>query len=325
MTSSQLSPRERMYILCGWDIAICSSLFLQGVLCTQFDHYINMRKCDSMKLKFYVGGLALMTTLNAVQSLAIMWIQNVTLFGNLDAASKLWETNWVTKLTIPLEGIIAFYVQMFYCYRLWILCRKPYIVITCAVVFTFGLVASFLATFFILTNDFPSISWMTMHLGVVLGGDFFLTGNMLFWLLRSKESTLSRGPTATILNLLFRLTSAGPCAICALVTFIASMRVDFFAPVPMMIEFITITILPQLYAWSAMWTLNSREDISLAAEDSPYTVDLVETSGAADGSSDAGTLRILHVHETIAVDNRDQEIIHPVAKVETSDSNCWVI
>ncbi|KAJ6489860.1 hypothetical protein C8R45DRAFT_1096842 [Mycena sanguinolenta] len=343
MPSSQLSPQGTdisTYVLCSWDIAICLSLFLQGVLCGQFAHYTNMRKCDSMKLKVYVAGLALLTTLNVVQSLAMMWIQNVTLFGNLEAASKMWKTNWVTKLTIPFEGVIAFYVQMFYCHRLWLLCRKPCIVVTCTVVFTFGLVACLLATFFILTNELPPVSWSASFnawrfslnndhsdnasgSGVWRGSFFDWEYAILVTTLKEVHSFAwpdGNHPQSSIQA--DKSQSAGPCAICALVTFIASMRTHFLAPVPMMIEFIAITVLPQLYAWSAMWTLNSREDISLAAEKSLYTIDL-ETSGVADGSSDAGTL---HVHEPFEVaDPGDQESIDSVGKIENSHSNGSVV
>jgi hypothetical protein len=49
-----------------------------------------------------------------------MWIQNVTLFENLEAIYNLWNTNWVTQMTLLLEAGIAFYVQLFFCHRLWV-------------------------------------------------------------------------------------------------------------------------------------------------------------------------------------------------------------
>jgi hypothetical protein len=39
-----------------------------------------------------------------------------------------------------------------------------------------------------------------------------------------------------------------------------------------MLSAIAVTLLPQLYVWSAMWTLNSREDIYLAADNDRYTL-----------------------------------------------------
>ncbi|KAJ7264056.1 hypothetical protein B0H12DRAFT_1230807 [Mycena haematopus] len=301
----RLFPRHAdpgTYLLCGWDVAICLTLFLQGVLCAQFAYYTNFSKRDSMWVKRFVGGLALITTLKASQCLAMMWIQNVTLFGNLEAASGMWETHWITKLNVSFEGVIAFYVQMFYCRRLWasgsgsmslsVISRKAYIVVLCTALFWFAFVSSLLAerqTFFLLKNASreTTMGWIATHLGVVVGGDLLLTGNMLFWLLRSR--VLSRGPTATILSSLLRLTSAAPTALCALMTFVIVIHLhaaNTSAPVPMMLEFIAITVLPQLYAWSAMWTLNSREDINLAAKNSAYTypIDLGTSADASPGS-----------------------------------------
>jgi hypothetical protein len=51
---------------------------------------------------------------------AFMWIQNVTLFENLEAIYNLWNTNWVTEMTLLLEAGIMFYVQLFFCHRLWV-------------------------------------------------------------------------------------------------------------------------------------------------------------------------------------------------------------
>jgi hypothetical protein len=50
----------------------------------------------------------------------MLWIQNVSMFGHLDSASKLWESNWLFETTLLSSVIIAFYVQLFFCYRLWV-------------------------------------------------------------------------------------------------------------------------------------------------------------------------------------------------------------
>jgi hypothetical protein len=56
---------------------------------------------------------------------AIMWIQNVTTFGDLEAASNLWRKHWLWKVTIMLEATTEFYVQMFFCRRLWVRVSRP--------------------------------------------------------------------------------------------------------------------------------------------------------------------------------------------------------
>ncbi|KAJ7835556.1 hypothetical protein B0H14DRAFT_3461269 [Mycena olivaceomarginata] len=128
------------YTLGTWDLAVCSCLFLQGVLCAQFAHYMSLNKRDSTWMKLFVAGLALVTTLKSLQSLAIMWIQDVTVFKDLDAESNMWRKHWVWQGTVMLEAATAFYVQMFFCRRLWAISRNTCLVIICITLFLFGLV-----------------------------------------------------------------------------------------------------------------------------------------------------------------------------------------
>jgi hypothetical protein len=125
------------------DVAICSSLFLQGVLCAQFAHYTGVNKRDSLWMKLFVAVLALMTALKSVQAVwvpsplpkivlilrrrGIMWTQNIIFFENLEVASGLLDTHWVSEITLMLGAINAFYVQMFFCHRLWASGSVPYL------------------------------------------------------------------------------------------------------------------------------------------------------------------------------------------------------
>jgi hypothetical protein len=89
--------------------------------------------------------------------------------------------------------------------------------------------------------------------------------------------------------------SAAPAALCALINFIADMRLNTapWTPAPILLDFLANMVLPQLYAWSAMWTLNSREEICNAAGNNcVYTIDL-RTSGG--DSSNSETTR--HEHQ----------------------------
>ncbi|KAF8193193.1 hypothetical protein K438DRAFT_1969682 [Mycena galopus ATCC 62051] len=300
-----LYPRQTQAeteVLSGWDLAISSTLFLQGVLCAQFANYTNVNQRDSMRMKFFVAGLALLTTLKTLQSLAIMWIQNVVLFEDLEAASTMWETHWVSKINLILEATVAFYVQVFFCRRLWVISQNNlYIVITCATLFSFGILAAVAANVlpspkclyrkinclaYVIKPLIPSNKRVShfvfiivaAHLATVVCGDLLLTGSTVFYLLRHSNNSLSRGPTAPILNSLLRMTiQATPAALCALINFGSTLgELPTWVPRLLMVDAITNMVLPQLYAWSAMWTLNSREEIYLA-RDSPCTVNLAES------------------------------------------------
>ncbi|KAF8193122.1 hypothetical protein K438DRAFT_1969608 [Mycena galopus ATCC 62051] len=277
-----LYPRQTQAeteVLSGWDLAISSTLFLQGVLCAQFANYTNVNQRDSMRMKFFVAGLALLTTLKTLQSLAIMWIQDVVLFEDLEAASIMWETYWVSKINLILEATVAFYVQLFFCRRLWVISQNNlYIVITCVTLFSFGILAAVAGqTSFLVRNvsTAKSTTWFAAHLGIVVCGDLLLTGSTVFYLLRHSNNSLSRGPTVPILNSLLRMTvQATPAALCALINFGFTLGdLPTWVPRLLMVDIITNMVLPQLYAWSAMWTLNSREEIYLA-RDPPCTVNL---------------------------------------------------
>ncbi|KAJ7890084.1 hypothetical protein B0H14DRAFT_2690530 [Mycena olivaceomarginata] len=277
-------------VLGGLDLAISAAVFLQGVLCAQFAHYTNVNTRDGLWLKLFVTGLALLTTLKTVKVLGVMWMQNVTLFEDSGAVFRLWATHWVPKLSPILEALIAVYVQGFFCRRLRTISGNVYIVILCMIAFAFALVSGIVAVFFTFTKmSSPQYStWMSIHLGAALCADLLLTGSTAFYLLRHSKTVLPRGPTAPILNSLLRVTiqSAAPAALCAFINFVAVVLLNGRTAIPVSatIGGGSNTVLPQLYAWSAMWTLNSREDIHLAADNNRYTLH-PELQGTSDSET----------------------------------------
>jgi hypothetical protein len=88
----------------------------------------------------------------------MLWVQNVSMFENLDGASQLWESNWLFQTTLLSSAIIAFYVQLFFCYRLWVgnftfirdynltmsqaISRNPYLVVVTLILFIFALASA---------------------------------------------------------------------------------------------------------------------------------------------------------------------------------------
>ncbi|KAJ7820255.1 hypothetical protein B0H14DRAFT_3472481 [Mycena olivaceomarginata] len=289
--------RMEAYVLGAWDLGVCFSLFLQGVLCAQFAHYTSCNKHDSIWIKLFVASLALMTTLKSLQSLGMTWIQNVATFGNLKAGSNLLSTHWLSKINLALEAITAFYVQMFFCRRLWvtvIISRNTYLVTICTILFVVGLASGVVTTFYTFTSSMESATvWLGVHLGIILCGDSVLTGSTIFCLLRhSRECTLSRSPTRSILNSLCWVTlqSAAPAALCTLIDFAVDMRITtrIWEPPLILLAFITGVVFPYMYAWSAMWTLNSREEICLAAVNCPYTFNLGLSVGSSNSAATQG-------------------------------------
>ncbi|KAJ7884089.1 hypothetical protein B0H14DRAFT_3432503 [Mycena olivaceomarginata] len=240
--SSRLTSAQTT-VLGGWDLTIYAALYLQGVLCGQFAQYTNLNKRDSVWLKLFVAGLALLTMLKMLQVSAVNWLQ-----------MSLWPE-----------------IQE----RLPAISRNIYIVIACMASFTLALVSGGVAAANLLrTKSFshPQPPWMPAHLVAAMCGDLLLTGSTAFYLVRHRKTVLPRGPIAPILNSLLR--SAAPVALVRLIATVAMLMLRHKNPGTFvrMLSAIAVTLLPQLYVWSAMWTLNSREDIYLAADNDRYTL-----------------------------------------------------
>ncbi|KAF7341933.1 hypothetical protein MSAN_02049300 [Mycena sanguinolenta] len=272
------------------DLASLAELFLQGVLCGQFARYTNVNKHDSGLMKLFVAGLALLTTLKSIQVIAIISIQTLTLVQNLAAISHLWHAQWIMNSALP-EAVIVFYVQMFFCHRLWRLSRIVYVSFVPMAFFVFALVAAIVAAYFF-SNVALSTFWCAINLGAAMIGDLLQTGSIVFYLLRHSQTLLHRGPMAFMLDSLFRPQSAAPGALCALVNF-ASIVVTLSFPAlfeshlsgSRVASSVANTFLPKVYAIAAMWTLNSRDDIRSAAANNPALTHLdLGTTASGDTS-----------------------------------------
>ncbi|KAF7342972.1 hypothetical protein MVEN_01727300 [Mycena venus] len=273
------------FILGGWDLGIYGDLMLQGALFAQFAHFASLYHRDIASIRTFVWLLFAMTTLKTVQCLVILWIQNVKHFGDILSAGNMFNTEWTEQFNVGLSAIIAFYVQLFFCQRLWALSRNKYIIAVILGIFVFALIAGFVAGAFTLVLDTRRSQWTSIHLGVTVTGDILLTGSTAFFLLRHSKEVLPE--TAGMLRAILRLTlqSAAPAAICALVNLITNQvgSATDGANAWTMLGIISSVILPKLYAVSAMWTLNSRKDIRLARSNGQNTSSTEGRSGGLSG------------------------------------------
>ncbi|KAJ7888559.1 hypothetical protein B0H14DRAFT_3855940 [Mycena olivaceomarginata] len=269
------------YVLGGWDLGVSGDLILQGVLFAQFAHYLTLYTKDIMFLRAYVMVLLLTTTLKTVQVLVIMWFQNVVFFTDIGGAANMFFNFWPSQMNLSFVALIAFYVQVFFCQRLWVISRNVYVVVLLGSLFLIALVAAFVASAATFKDDsYLAREWLAIHLGIVFAGDLILCGSTAYFLLiRSKQVSPQ---TAGMLNAILKLTfqSAAPAAFCALINLVCSQAGNTSATSNgwSMCAIISNTILPKLYAISAMWTLNSRKDIRLARSNG-------QTTSSGDGPS----------------------------------------
>ncbi|KAJ7090542.1 hypothetical protein C8R44DRAFT_891977 [Mycena epipterygia] len=271
------------------DITIGADFFLQGVLCAQFAHYTNVNQRDSVWMKLFVAGLALLTTVKTAQVFTMVSIQDPTLSENLRAAHQR-----LAQMNLTLAAGIAFYVQIFFCHRLWTLSHNIYIIVVAISLFTFAVIAASVAAYFFTSRSTAGLL-ISLHLGLAMGGDILQTGSIAFYLLRHSKTVIRQGPVASMLSSLLRLTIQAR-AFCALVDFVSTLftlqsESSTIPSTAFVVSVVANVALPKLYAIAAMWTLNSRDEIRSAADaiEPPTHLDLPSFRGMNVGGTSAGS------------------------------------
>ncbi|KAJ7887047.1 hypothetical protein B0H14DRAFT_3082110 [Mycena olivaceomarginata] len=207
-------------------------MILQGVLSSQFVNYFTWYN-NEKPLKIIVGVLAILTLLKSIQAFVRSWIMFIVHFGDLNGAILLNYVTWV--------ALIGLYVQSCFCWRLWVIPKKWYVVAPIAVLFLFAFLSIVVATYYITVEQNDLIKeW---------SGDTILSLTTAYFLLTSRKDVHPQ--TAGLINGLIRLTfqTAAPAALCAMFNLIFSQ--------------ISVTDVHSiLYAVSMMWTLNARRAIT---------------------------------------------------------------
>ncbi|KAJ6587454.1 hypothetical protein DFH09DRAFT_1307683 [Mycena vulgaris] len=300
-----------------WLIGSCLDLVLQGTLSGQFVNYFTYYSDDKPSLRITVAVLALLTLLKSMQSFAIIWIQSIVFFGDLQGAILLNYTTWWQSGNPLMVALIGLYVQCYFCFRLWVISKKWYVVAPVGVLFLFAFLSIVVGTYFITTADEPQIrKWFAAHLSSVFTGDIILSMMTAYFLLKSKKNVLPQ--TVGLINALVRLTfqTAAPAAICAMFNLIFS-QVN---PGNGIISTAFNMALPKLYAFSMMWTLNARRNIRVmhSSRNGITNITSNELSGGRTissgrsrgqrraGDMELGTIQVLtQVETTQHIDVRD--------------------
>ncbi|KAJ7032908.1 hypothetical protein C8F04DRAFT_1261481 [Mycena alexandri] len=273
------------------DLTIGVDFFLQGVLCAQFAHYTNVNRRDSMWMKLFVAGLALLTTVKTAQVFAMISIQNATLSEHLEAAHQR-----LAQMNLTLAAGIALYVQFFFCHRLWTLSHNVYIIVVAISLFIFAVIAASVAAYFFNSRSTAGLL-ISLHLGLAMGGDILQTASIMFYLLVRVESLQTNGIHAKLATPADDTGNpAVPGALCALVDFVSTLctlqsESSTIPSTAFVVSVVANVMLPKLYAMAAMWTLNSRDEIRSAANaiEPPTHLDLPSFRGMNVGGTSAGS------------------------------------
>ncbi|KAI5121052.1 hypothetical protein M0805_008628 [Coniferiporia weirii] len=249
-----------VFLLGPWVIGGFLDILLQGILFCQFINYFTWYRDDKRGLVLLVIGLFIMTTLKSIQSFALVWIQNIVYFGDINGAIALSYTKWWQSGNGLMVAAIGAYVQSYFCYRLYVISQKWWVVVPIAIVFIFALIASVLSTYYTTKDEQLDIrNWYAAHLSSVFAGDTLLAcTTAYFLLLKNPKGGLER--TKNLIHALVRLTfqTATPAAICAMLNLIFS---QIYVGSNKLVSSAFNMALPKIYAISMMWTLNARRSI----------------------------------------------------------------
>ncbi|PFH51198.1 hypothetical protein AMATHDRAFT_3327 [Amanita thiersii Skay4041] len=260
-----MTPEEHdqaVYLLGPWLIGSFIDVLFQGVLFCQFAHYLSLYRDDKLTVRLSVLGLAILTTLKSVQSIALIWVQNILYFKDLQGAILLNYTTWWQSGNPLMVACIGLYVQIFFLHRLYgVSAKKKWVVTPIAIVLAFAFVSICLATYFITFGESagPKIAaWFAAHFSSVCAGDLAMCFSIAFFLIRSKRDVLPQ--TVGIITSLIRLTfsTMAPAALCAMMNLIFS---QVYSGSDRLVSTAFNMVLPKLYAFSMMWTLNARRSM----------------------------------------------------------------
>ncbi|KAJ7225137.1 hypothetical protein B0H12DRAFT_1240711 [Mycena haematopus] len=283
---SGVSAQEEIlvkYFLGPWLIGSCLDLILMGVLACQFVNYYNWYPDDGRGLPVIVAVLCLLNVLKSAECFATLWIFFINHFGNILYDLQLSTTGWWDTSSPLMVAILDFYVQCYFCTRLWAVSKRWWVVAPIFSLFFFALVSMVIGTYYIKSAQEQQVTdWFAAHLGSVFGernsdegwatgdsnyrrpiaGDLILSVATAYFLIRTKKTVLST-QTAQLFNSLIPLTfqTAAPAALIAMFNLIFSQMYRTDQPLLGYVEIGFNLVLPKVYAISMMYTLNARRAI----------------------------------------------------------------
>ncbi|KAJ6506963.1 hypothetical protein C8R45DRAFT_1208888 [Mycena sanguinolenta] len=268
------------FFLGPWLIGSCIELVLMGVLSCQLVSYYNWYPEDGRGLRLAVAILCILNLLKSGEGFASLWIFLIDHFGDIQYDLGLSITGWWDTANPLMVATLDFYVQWYFCTRLWAISRKSWVAAPIFLLFVFGLLSMVAGTYYIETAQEQQVTdWyktfadsrveealnnvaVAAHLGSVFAGDVILSATTAFFLIRTKKTVLST-QTAELLRALIPLTfqTAAPAALIAMFNLVFSQMYRTKQPLLGFVEIGFNQVLPKLYAMSMMYTLNARRAI----------------------------------------------------------------
>ncbi|KAJ6471345.1 hypothetical protein C8R45DRAFT_1014058 [Mycena sanguinolenta] len=296
------------FFLGPWLLGSCLELVLMGVLGCQFVNFYSWYPDDGRGLRIAVAVLCLLNVLKSVECFASLWIFLIDHFGDIEYNIGLSATGWWDTANPLMVAILDFYVQCYFCTRLWAVSgRRWWVVAPIFTLFVFALLSMVVGTYFIQTlKQQGVVNSFAAHLGSVFAGDVILSMTTAYFLLRAKNDDLS-AQTAELVHSLIPLTfqTATPPAVLAMFNLIFSQMYRTDKPLLGYVEIAFNQVLPKVYAISMMYTLNARRELRK------------RVSGSRNGSNSGGSsLTTWRAKPRIGNTNGDVELGQIEAAIE---------
>ncbi|KAF7345178.1 hypothetical protein MSAN_01894100 [Mycena sanguinolenta] len=284
-----ITPEEQVlakYFLGPWLIGSCLELVMMGVLGCQIVTYFGVYKEDGRGLRIAVAVLCLLNVLKSAECFASLWIFLINHFGDIEYDLGLSVTGWWDTANPLMVAILAFYVQCYFCTRLWAVSKRWWVVAPIFILDLFGLFSMVIGTYYIEIEEEQRVTdWFAAHLSSVFAGDVILSMTTAYFLIRTKKTVLS-ARTADLIGSLIPLTfqTATPAAVVAMFNLIFSQMYRTNRPLLGYVEIGFNQVLPKVYAISMMYTLNARRAIRNKVSGS--------RSGSGNGSGSGTSFRV---------------------------------
>ncbi|KAH8915709.1 hypothetical protein BT69DRAFT_1356369 [Atractiella rhizophila] len=230
MTHEEYEQSRRL--LGPWLIGLSLEFILYGILLAQFHTYYQHYKDDRRWLKLVVAGLFIIQLLKSIHSFVTCWIQFVAFFTDLQGAIFISYTEWWQSAFTLIDASCGLYVQAYFLYRLYIICRRWWVIALIVAVLIFSYISIIIATILIMEAKFNLIArWFASH---------YRTHNLIFALIKLSIQCAVPAVIVAALNLAFSQIYDG--------------TVDLTSTIFNM-------VLVRVYACSMMFVLNSRKSI----------------------------------------------------------------
>ncbi|KAJ6553358.1 hypothetical protein B0H19DRAFT_1156234 [Mycena capillaripes] len=265
MSTLTEEQRHAVYFQLGpWLIGVCVDLLLQGIVLTQVANYFSWYREDK-RVRMIVAILGLLTLVKSAQGFAIIWIQLMVHYDDLEGAILLNLNGWWEHSHPLMVAGIGLYVQCFFCFRLWLI-SKSWLVVSPSVAIFLSAVSSITVAMYLISdaNVIGFDQWFTAYLGAVFAGNLILSSTTAYFLLKVK--TNCHPQLVGLLSAVVRLTfqTAAPATVCAMLNLIFD---QVYTGDDGVVATAFDMAMPKLYAISMMWTLNGCTNIRRHAGD----------------------------------------------------------